>query len=176
MDNDDLWKVVDELLRASEPGQVQFTKVKGHAKLWHIRMGLISPEDMFGNQCADRLAVAGAVSHAAPVEVIARARACSQIARSVQSMMLEILAARRARGMGLSDCSLEEQADELAHSEGEAEGVLVSSDSGDDVVLVGGGCVDVDDSSSDGAEFVSATARGLHPHPAVTGVGWGVQR
>ena len=72
-----------------------FTKVKGHPERADVQQGIISQADRLGNHQADFLATAGAKQHAVASEVVRMAKCCTTIARSVQSMMADILEAKR---------------------------------------------------------------------------------
>ena len=170
------------MLCDSGVGLVRFTKVMGHAKLWHVRAGRVTPEDRLGNSCADRLAVAGAAQHSVDLGVVAHAQARSIIARSVQAMMLDICEARRAHpgstGLAVEEvmaaqAGLEEQADATDHRDGDSDAyrevleVSSSDDGAMGVTFVH--CSEEEDTDSDEVVFVTARTRGLHPHAAVSG-------
>ena len=91
----DLWNALASEL-SGRAHMVSVSWVLGHAKRIDVMRGRTSWEDKLGNDGADALAVAGAASHAAPVEVIASAKSRRLLALSVQAMMLAIARARQA--------------------------------------------------------------------------------
>ena len=56
IDHADLWQRVDNLLEQREPGQVRVSWVKGHALPRHIKQGMTTELDIWGNNQADELA------------------------------------------------------------------------------------------------------------------------
>ena len=82
IDNADLWREADELLKTrSREGQlISIRKVKGHAKARDVRRGQVLPQDKFGNDEADRLACAGADERAVEGLSVRQAKMRSKIA------------------------------------------------------------------------------------------------
>ena len=56
IDHVDLWQKVDALLRQRSDEEVKVRWVKGHALPRHIKMGLTTEENVWGNNGADALA------------------------------------------------------------------------------------------------------------------------
>ena len=65
-----------------------------HTKQIDIDRGRTTQEDKTGNDGADALAVAGALLHQVPAEVVTNARERRKMAVNVQRMMIKILQAR----------------------------------------------------------------------------------
>ena len=87
--------------------------VKGHAKDIDVARGRTTSEDKFGNDGADKLAVAGAATHRILSEVVVAAAERRHIAMQTHKMMLAILIARQSqenngddadRGSDMGDC------------------------------------------------------------------------
>ena len=95
--NKDLWQEVDALLEQKGMDNFMISKVKGHASWKDVRNGTATREDKLGNDAADRLAREGAASHALSPEYVQQAKARLMVAREVQAMMIEIVAARAAK-------------------------------------------------------------------------------
>ena len=92
--NFDLWQRLGQLLEARRPGEVVFTKVKGHASASDVEAGRSEPFDKHGNDEADDLAVAGALCHAVQPRQQEALRWRIGVARDVQTLMVEILSKR----------------------------------------------------------------------------------
>ncbi|CAE8729391.1 unnamed protein product, partial [Polarella glacialis] len=92
--NKDLWLQLDCLLCRRPKRSILFTKVKGHSRDADVRAGRTSSLDKWGNDAADKLAVAGAQMHATPPSRRRHVLKCSILAQSVQHMMVDILIER----------------------------------------------------------------------------------
>lgn len=123
--NADLWRRVSDLLGQRQVGAVTFTKVKGHAKIKHVRSGLVDQPDRFGNFKADGLATAGARLHAPPDDEIAVVKTRTLVAMSVQSMMTDIIEARNLAGRQASVEAAKESDELESISTGSEESVHV---------------------------------------------------
>lgn len=92
--NADLWDLLSGELRKRPCGSVRLVKVKGHAKLFHEKQGLVTAEDRLGNDAADSLAVLGSRLHSVDDQAVRLAKAKRCVAYAVQEMMVHILTAR----------------------------------------------------------------------------------
>ena len=88
-----MWRQIHDLL-SYRSSSVALSKVKGHATVQDVRRGRVSARDKHGNDGADRLAVSGAAANSLPSEVVREALHRKRVVRDVQSMMVDILAAR----------------------------------------------------------------------------------
>ena len=70
-------------------------KVKGHARNIDVQRGYVLACDKFGNDGADKFACTGADQHAVPEELLQLVGFQQLRAVRVQTMMVEILCARR---------------------------------------------------------------------------------
>ena len=95
--NADLWRTLWDLLSRRESGTVKFTKVRGHSTAQDVCSGRVTLIDKDGNDRADALAVAG--SYLRDGSGFQREKLAAQllVAKSVQLMMVEILAERGRR-------------------------------------------------------------------------------
>ena len=110
----DLWDLLAGEL-CSRSSVVTVTWVKGHAKDIDVARGRTTREDKIGNDGADKLAVAGAVTHGIDLEVVKAAAERRRTAIQTHKMMLSILLARQAcendatheadRGSDAGDCT-----------------------------------------------------------------------
>ena len=121
----DLWEQVEHAWRVK--GGMDFFKIAkamAHAKAEHVAQGLTTEQERAWNNGADGLAVDGALEHCLPLSVLARAARRRRVAWYLQSMMINIWAARMR-----AERALEEEArrsGELlvarCHQAGEASG------------------------------------------------------
>ena len=95
-DNCDLWSRLAGLLTQRPLEDVEITKVKGHATNHDVECARVLPEDKVGNDGADELAKAAALSQAAPDDLLRRAAARKRQATAIQLMFLRILGERFA--------------------------------------------------------------------------------
>ena len=96
--NRDLWEqMADALARRGGAGAVAFTKVLGHAKEVDVAEGRTTRRNKWGNDRADKLAVDGALQHAAPSALIEDLKRNKARAQQVQLMMVDISDAALAR-------------------------------------------------------------------------------
>eukprot|EP00973_Karenia_brevis_P052712 7325610-Karenia_brevis.AAC.1 len=78
---------------------MRITKIKGHTKWSAVKTGKVAVEDKLGNDAADALARIGAAQHNIDNEGLRRAQNCRNLSRTVQSMMVEIAAARNRQAV-----------------------------------------------------------------------------
>ena len=120
--NSDLWQLFSVAMAGRQPGSTQFTKVKGHARNIDVHRGYVLECDKIGNDGADRYACIGADMHAVPEGILQSVTMQKHRAASVQSMMVEILCARRVflnAHAGNGDDDAIETAHEFAEVDGE---------------------------------------------------------
>ena len=89
----EVWNVLAAEL-SSRASVVLVSWVKGHAKQIDIDRGRTTQEDKWGNDGADKLAVAGAQMHPVPSEVLESALQRRDWAICVQQMMVSVLKTR----------------------------------------------------------------------------------
>ena len=97
LSNEDLWARLGQLLDARLPGEVVFTKVKGHASASDVLSGRATAFDKHGNDEADELAVIGALTHAVHPQMREAVRWRVAVSKDVQQMMVAILKERAAQ-------------------------------------------------------------------------------
>eukprot|EP00973_Karenia_brevis_P090737 12404021-Karenia_brevis.AAC.1 len=124
IDNGDLWKELDKLLMERAMEEVMFTKIKGHAKFWHIKQGLTTMQNKIGNDWADSLARQGAREHEINKNEVCRLLEAKRLAIDVQNMMIDIVLAR-SQGQTMDD---------VEDTDAGSEVVSVSSD--DDIITI----------------------------------------
>ena len=95
-ENCDLWSRLASLMIQRPLEDVAVTKVKGHATNQDVESGRVLPEDKVGNDGADELAKAAALTQAAPDDLLRRAVARERQASAIQLMFLRILGERFA--------------------------------------------------------------------------------
>jgi hypothetical protein len=69
--------------------------IKGHSTPEDVALGIISAEDRYGNQAADRLASAAASVHSCPEDIIERAKVRKALTALAQKYLVEVLLTRR---------------------------------------------------------------------------------
>ena len=92
--NADLWQSIASLLENRPEENVKVTKVKGHASRQDVSHGLAEAADKHGNDCADALAVAGAIRNRKTNPEGERKHDIVMVAVSMHKLMLEIYLAR----------------------------------------------------------------------------------
>eukprot|EP00973_Karenia_brevis_P038390 5293546-Karenia_brevis.AAC.1 len=78
---------------------MRITKIKGHARWSAVKAGEVSVEGKLGNDAADALARIGAAQHDIDNDGWRKAQNCRNLSRTVQSMMVEIAAARNRQAV-----------------------------------------------------------------------------
>ena len=82
--------MADALARRGGAERVVFTKVLGHAKEIVVLQGRTTRQNKWGNDKADKLAVEGALEHAAPEQLLKDLKRNRERAQQGQQMMLDI--------------------------------------------------------------------------------------
>ena len=135
--NSDLWQTIASSLENRPAESVKVTKVKGHASVRDVHLGLVCAIDKHGNDSADGLAVAGALRKRQTNAEGERKHNTVLVTISMHKMMLEICQARAEEARRRQATQESEETSSSSASEGSVKSSTSASSSSTATIAAG---------------------------------------